>query len=277
MRWICAADAMEVAAELQQRPAQPHWYTTFTQKVSSFLSSWSLMWIRISSSPVLWLGANRKPMVYTSPPATCGTARGRREGSLSAASSMCPSPPRQQKHTNTPRSQPQPSGLAQAGPLPFCRAVPLPLPPPPASPAAAPAQEGTFSRGFTEGDAAGGYLEGVLLELQQVGAAGAQEVHPPRGVGVGVGDALVGALPAARGERYLEGLQEHRTGHAEGSAPRTTREDPSRISGAEHKESLLLILVLGARNKAGRRRRVLGHFARLPQELPSTQVGLLCS
>lgn len=50
------------------------------------------------------------------------------------------------------------------------------------------------------------HLEGVLLELQQVGVVAVQAVGPPRGVGVGVGDALVGAPPAPRGQLYLEGL-----------------------------------------------------------------------
>lgn len=53
----------------------------------------------------------------------------------------------------------------------------------------------------------GVYLEGVLLELQQVGPAGDQKVQPACGVGVGVGDALVGALPTARRDGDLKGLR----------------------------------------------------------------------
>lgn len=51
------------------------------------------------------------------------------------------------------------------------------------------------------------YLEGVLLELQQVRPAGDQKVQPACGVGVGVGDALVGALPTARRDGDLKGLR----------------------------------------------------------------------
>ena len=51
------------------------------------------------------------------------------------------------------------------------------------------------------------HLEGVLLELQQVGVIAEQAVGPPRGVGVGVGDALVGAPPAPRRQLDLEGLR----------------------------------------------------------------------
>lgn len=53
----------------------------------------------------------------------------------------------------------------------------------------------------------GVYLKGVLLELQQIRPAGDQKVQPVCGVGIGVGDALVGALPTARRDGDLKGLQ----------------------------------------------------------------------
>lgn len=66
------------------------------------------------------------------------------------------------------------------------------------------------------------HLEGVLLELQQVGVVTVQAVGPPRGVGVDVGDALVGTPPAPRGQLDLEGLrggQELAPGCFSGSFP----------------------------------------------------------
>lgn len=50
------------------------------------------------------------------------------------------------------------------------------------------------------------HLEGLLPELQQVRAVAEQAVGPRGGVGVGVGDALVGALAFPCGQRDLEGL-----------------------------------------------------------------------
>lgn len=64
--------------------------------------------------------------------------------------------------------------------------------------------------GVCEKETGGGgrtYLEGVLLELEEVGPVGAQEVEPARGVGVGVGDTLVAASATSRGQRDLKRLR----------------------------------------------------------------------